>query len=431
MTENQNINSLMLSQASQLGEDTFIRYDQNFTRNVFVYSECKGDKKLIEDIILYLSLSYQYNYFGYGIFDPAHFSEKTIHTLKYLQNKTKGEILQLEGYSPEKVKMVLDEEKKNPHMRIFKSNLENALYSIATYGITTVSGMEVWNVNSQGKRFNTKIKNMKIFDSFEIDYIKDRPGKDKIIYRYTLSEDFITNMSHYYTVVSLESKGKLRKTKGAGALYLRMAQLRSQEKAKGNNRITLDFTVCCNILGLNDGKYDKPNQKKRINAAFKKIKELSELNFDVDWTKSPNSNYKYVPLITFELTDEEQKIMRDPDALELFKKEAKSNIFKQIRIHEMVKMFKHVKPFDYYTDRRISLFTDWMNDNGQNLKEKQLAYDNSIFKTYGKLARWNDAAKAAFFRLIKERRTLDQIFEVPESCFKESYDFIDKIELKN
>ncbi len=381
------------------------RIDKNMAYNIEDFSE-----NVARSLVIYFSFSYQSNFFGFGTFDPEDFGKKMGYDLSYLQRKHANPI-QFKGLSKEEIAALEKDEKKHPENRLFDSILENALYFL-TEPIRFRKGGKIayWK---DGDRFYSEIGSFQYLKSISCQFTKGKSGKgkDKILYNYTVSPEFLTNMNNFYLSGSIQSHIALRKH-GLDDLYFYLKNSQNTHQAKFENELHLKFDEMVSLANISEN-YNKADKKKYLKKAFQTINDKSELKFDFDFVSGGTSRWKYVPKITFV-----NNYITKAD-FEEHKEQEKRTIHSQLMIHEFRSMFQQLLPAKFHNANRVDNFLNWLTSDSFK-KEKELAYDNAYLKTYGSLNRYHEDSRRSFFRSIKGKSSLHEIFNFShESIDKE------------
>lgn len=381
------------------------RIDKNMAFNIEDFSE-----NVARSLVIYFSFSYQSNFFGFGTFDPEDFGRVMGYDLSYLQRKHPNP-LQLKGLSKEEVAALEEDERMNPQNRLFDSILENALYFL-TEPIRFRKGGKVayWQ---DGNRYYSEIGSFQYLKSVSCQFTRGKggKGKDKILYNYTVSDDFLSNMNNFYLSGSIQSHVALRKN-GLDDLYFYLKNVQNSMQARLENEKLLKFDELVSLANISQN-YNKADKKKYLKKALKTINDKSELKFDFDFVAGGSSRWKYVPKITFH-----NSFITQAD-LAKYQETQKRVILSQCLIHEFRSMFQQLQPSKFHHAKRVDNFLAWLVSDAHQ-KEKQLAYDNAYLKTYGSLNRYHEEGRRTFFFSLKGKASLHEIFHYThESIDKE------------
>ena len=238
--------------------------------------------------------------------------------------------------------------------------------------------------------------------------------KDKILYNYIVSDDFLSNMNNFYLSGSIQSHVALRKN-GLDNLYSYLKNVQNSMQAKLENEKLLNFDELVSLANISQN-YNKADKKKYLKKAFKTINDKSELKFDFDFVAGGSSRWKYVPKITFH-----NSFITQAD-LAKYQETQKRVILSQCLIHEFRSMFQQLQPSKFHHAKRIDNFLSWLVSDAHQ-KEKQLAYDNAYLKTYGSLNRYHEEGRRTFF-FFEGRRLYMKSFIIPMNLLIKGQGFI-------
>lgn len=383
--------------------NNLVRVDRNVAYNISDFSLIKDDPGLIKSLIYYFCYSYQNNFFGYGVLDPAHFGKIFSYSTNYLSSRIDNPA-QFKDRTAEEIKKMKAQEKGAPEDRIFDSRLENALYILSTAPVNFSNSGNIRDYDNDQGYFFRKISSMIFIEELEVRFTRPKSGKgrEKILYYYQLNKEFINNLSNYYLKANSESFVKLRKA-NIDDLYMHLITAKTNLSTKGVNVYKPKFDKLWQMTGKI--REEKREQKRELKKSLDKITTETELKFALEWECSPNSKYAYQPIITFEGIDMNSKSNEDS------KKKEKREIFAQNLIHEMLQVMKQVRAARYHSTERENNFLNWMRDNNLDKREKGLAYEQAQLKTYLKIPAHIDMYKLSFFKKITQTSSMREIFE--------------------
>lgn len=379
------------------------RIDKNMAYNIEDFSE-----NVARSLVIYFSYSFQSNFFGFGTFDPEDFGRVMGYDLSYLQRKH-PEPLQLKGLSKEEIFALEEDEKINPQNRLFDSVLENALF-LLTEPIRFRRGGKVASWKN-GDRYYSEIGSFQYLKSVSCQFTRGKAGKgkNKIVYIYSLSKEFLDNMNNFYLSGSIQGHIALRK-QALDGLYFYLKNIQNGLQSKFQNQTMLKFDELVSLSNISPN-YNKADKKKYLKKAFDTINDKSDLKFNYDFVSGGSSRWKYVPQITFH---NEFLTKKDFDNFQFTQRQ---QIMSELIVHELRYMFEQFKPAWFYSDNRVDNFISWLTSD-DNKKEKKLAYDNAYLKAYGSLNKYHEPARDSFFRDLKGKKSLKEVFY----CFPDNID---------
>lgn len=258
-----------------------------------------------ESVLQYICYTHQYNIFGFGFIEPEDFESRMKFTRGYLQDKVENSYQ--ERIVPSKNKLTrenlrkrnLDKQQQNI---AYENRFENSLFILANYPLY-INATSV----SDDKYLIRTIRPVRVLKEFSI--IQDKKT-GKIKYSYQLEEDFRRNLDTMYLNVNLDSIVKLRKS-NLGPLYYFLLKLQNaliaQKKTRTEKDNTPQFNYLCELTEISQN-LERKHQKSKLKEAFKKINTYTELDIILLWAKNENGE-KYIPIIEFNLTEEQKQQM--------------------------------------------------------------------------------------------------------------------------
>lgn len=332
--------------------------------------------KVAEALLYYICNEHQYNIFGYGKIDPVVFAEKFGFSERYLREPHPDPFWKT-------FYKVKDEKKSKTAGRRrtitklpsyeYTNRLENALFVLAHLPLMVRS-----TVVDDNKRLVTRNDFIQILDTL---YVIQDKITGKIDYIYKLNERFRRNLSTYYLKTSTQSLVKLRKP-GYELLYQCLLRIKESLFSKGLTSTPVEsapsFKYLCELVKIKE--QDAKYMKRNLNLALKKIKEYTELTFEVEWIKGHDQSDKYTPIFHF-----------IPALGEVLG--PNSHHYQAIRFDERIDVacveFKHqlyeLCPKKGYEDmdRAEEIFFDWLKKTDEQHKKR---LRNALEKTFINLA---------------------------------------------
>lgn len=285
-----------------------IRFDRNLAKNGISFAQFGDDGDLIFDLVVYFANTYQNNFFGFGKLDVDDFC-KTMNYKKSNLFKSHPNPLQFEDKAIKKKfdKIIKDGDNSfinNGKSSINKNDffytvLDNALYKLQLQGVPFrflyKTDLENGTSVTSLKLLNAVIKKYKIAGA-------NNPNLTKVVYEYSLSDDYTKNLSKFFLNIDLNSIVSLRKL---DAVYL-YSYLKNLEVAlsKDNKKVTdsMNFDLLVELAQIN-----VPSPRKAKLALNKKLKYVfskTDLKGKVEWKKrvvgGKEVGYAFQPVITFE-----------------------------------------------------------------------------------------------------------------------------------
>lgn len=399
------------------------RIDKNIAHNIDYISKYNNDRNivssdggLIKNLIYFFCYSYQNNLFNFGTFDVYEFASTFGYSVKYLSTRHPAPE-QFKNKTAKDISALYERQDVDVNCKIYDSVIENALYILHTRPIIFVRGAKTVDYNNSKITYSTDSNSYLVINQLSTQKIskltKEKGGQrklrghagDKNLYSYTLDKLFIENLSHYYLKGARESLLQLRKS-SLDDLYLYLLNLKSNLQVKGQYQTTLNetpnFELLCSIAHIksikeNGDPYDNKYRKRDLVKCLREINDKSELKFEFHWTKNPKDRHFYVPIFIFE---QQEKKESDKE---------REGVFKIRLAHELLDAFRVINSAQYYSDNRNELFIAWLRDINVNVKEKSLAYETAVFKTFGKLSQYIENMKDSF---IKKCATITSLSEL-------------------
>lgn len=375
-----------------------IRIDKNVGKNILDFSSLGKDAPLVKSLIYYFCQTYQHNLFYLATIDPDNFGQQFNFSTNYLRS-VHEDPAQLKGLTPEQVAAKYHEQTLYPERRVWDSNLENALYILATTQINYSYGGKVFDPESKDETFYSEIKSMQFINELRVVFKKNsHGGKDKVYYTYELDPRFLENLTEFYYKADTESLCKLRKP-ALDDLYIYIKFL--ADRMAPGEKATPHFSLLCKLAHIN--LKDASKRKYKLTSDIKRIRRESNLDFELMWVKeSSRSRYAYQPVLTFSGAKASQEE----------KAHERLDIFYQRLSHELLNSYrrKHMRgPLDTLNEAE---FIRWCKNTGTDKEEKVLSFQYAYFKTWRSAVETNGYSVRKFLEQLPLISNLKDIYRI-------------------
>ena len=379
-------NSQENSQDTGILSSTSFRIDKYIVGDICNFnSQIDADERLVRNIIYSVAEDYEHSLFGFGQIDPAVFAERWQYDPSYLRKRV-DQPFQLRDMSEEAVEQYRHRlaagirEDGQGDERVWDTHLENAMYMLAN---------KPFNFNSYGQfviesNVNNKLVSVKQHTSFTLftSIGAVRRGRGKVIYTYTLNENFEKNLTKYYIRGERDSLLKLRGC-GLDSLYLYLSNLKINLALMKRSMVSPDtggpgFNRLCDIAGIPAFTkaglpYEPKKRKQALIDAMKKITDTTELHFTLGWKKGAGARAAYMPVIDFG----EKHLICYANASHglshMIKDTEKFSIQRQLIQREFLNMYKKLYCTGYSCVISEEDFNAWALDKDRNRAEKETA----------------------------------------------------------
>jgi len=345
------------------------------------------DADIIRALLLYLSLKYQNDLFGFGILDPSLFAKEMGFDYKGLLKKHKNPH-QFKDLSSEEINYFYELESKDPlKNHLFDNLFENALYILFRDNLIFQNFYSKKSL--MGKK--SSLKSVQIITELKILFSSQKGGK-KYLYNLKLSKEFLNNISTYFLNTNIKTFISLRKSNNDG-LYLYLSNLLQEMKGNFIEEKYLSFDLLC-IKAKIKNKIEK-SKKYNLTKALNKLKE-TDLKFSYIYTKKNEiSKWKYnVLLINKNKYSDKQKKNEDNDKIfqEIFRKELNHAL-----------LDKYTVLYNDYIDLKKEFIIWYKKGSKIDREEKALAYTSTYFKIHGKVPSYINSIITSWFKEIDKK----------------------------
>ncbi|MDR0680461.1 MAG: hypothetical protein LBG15_01220 [Dysgonamonadaceae bacterium] len=397
------------------------RIDKNIAKSIDILwlddlhlsNETKG---IIKNLIFYICLQRQEqnNLFNEGVIEIAKFAKEMNYSETFLRMKEENPF-EFRGKSPEEIKKRYEEEKNDPAKKVWDSKIENAMFILNKQPVQLRSGAErcVYDDNEKKAVRTSILESYILIKKTELTTVKSKKGLPTIVIRYNADDIFLANMSLLYNKFNKHSVLLLRRN-NLDDLYIILKSFKDELRNNKNEGKTLDrsrnFNYLCQIAHISSTKkdgtpLDKRKIKDKLNKALKEINATTDLKFTVKWEKQNNtSTYRYLPYFYF---DEVETLI--PGIRMSFERKAeKRKIFKENLLHQLLPIFEK-----YNKEKNEDLLLKWLKNN-QNEKEKDLAFRNAQYASFGKIPAFIDSMVTKWLASLPSLKSLDNITDTWE-----------------
>lgn len=381
---------------SQIISPTSFRIDKYLVSDIYGFNgQIETDERLIRNIIYSVAEDYEHSLFGFGSLDPAKFAERWQYDPSYLRKRV-AEPYQLRDLSPseiesyrERISARKSQTKDESDKYVWDTHLENAIYILASKPFNFNTYGEFVVVDDRTKKEQV-FKSHASFTLFSSISAVSR-GRGKVVYAYTLNDNFEKNLTRYYIRGERESLLQLRGS-GLDSLYLFLTNLKVNLALSGAGKTpsgdgALSFDNLCNLAGVpthtKDGKeYEDRERKKLLNRALAKVNDTTELKFSVSWVKGPGATAAYTPVIDFGDGHLPRYNVKQPGLGRFVLDEERSTIQRQLIQREFLTIYKKLFSSGYRPIDEED-FNAWAIDNSRSKEEKATALKLAYIGIYG------------------------------------------------
>lgn len=307
VADNQEIESTTIDNYNSLIKNV-VRFDRNIAKNGIQFTRFEEDADLMFDLVVYFANSYQDNFFGFGKLDVDDFcakmNYKKSNLFKSHHAPAQFKDLGIKKAFEKITKKLSAENIANGKNSINKDDffytvLDNALYRLSTDSIPFKFKVKSNDVNNN---LTTAIKIIKTLNKQYKDSTKAKSELKKIVYYYTLDDDFINNLTRWFLNINLYSVAKLRKSNSV-YLYSFLKNLQLDLIALNKTSTdTIDFDLLlelAQIFIMNNPR----RSKQQLIIKIENIFNVTDLKGKIDFIKRTNAGkevgYAYQPVITF------------------------------------------------------------------------------------------------------------------------------------
>ena len=326
-------------------------------KNLEILCNLTGDNIVIA-LLMYIFFQHQYDILGYGIIVPDDF-------------------MNLMGYSRAYIRSIPDHKEEDANQlpsvqtnseicsrQTLKSQLESLPKNRIERGLFALTNstlfIQTTTINTD-RYLMRRVQSTKILKEYSC--LREKTtGITK--YCYLVDEDVRRNLNTFYNKVNLNSTIQLRKSPNLLQLYLFLVRLKDALYAKNMTKTPLkeapSFDYLCEISGINTTA-EKRYQKRDLCEAFAKIKERTELDFTVTWEKNSNG-HRYIPMIQFHPTEEENNIINSERVGSIDKKKEKIDVAATELTHQLLQIWHNSTK-----DTEQDSFAHWLQNDDQTI----------------------------------------------------------------
>lgn len=305
-----------------------LRIDKNIAYNIIEVNKIEDVQTqiIIRGLLIYFSLSYQADLFGYGVLDPHDFAEKMNLNIKNLLRKHPNpKFIEDSNLSEKKLyEREKNNDKYNNETRVWDSYLENALYIMFSTPI-----FEKYKGSTEDQDF-IGLKNHLLIKEIQLFPKKNSVGRrTKLYYKYKLDDYFERNLRRFFLQINFATF-QIAQSKGVDSLYLTVMNIYNSYKTKGLNIYHFKFNDLLSYFNINED-LEPRRKKEKLNVQLKKLDKIIKPNipgFKFDWIAGDGQRFKYVPVIIWDKID--LKIEKENDykvTQDVFYKHLRKNLY--------------------------------------------------------------------------------------------------------
>ncbi len=312
-----------------LSASEFLRIDKNFAYHITSLKKYVDEERLLKDLIIYMSYSYQrgLDLFGRSSLDPYDFCKKMkVDRTNLMRTHPDPLFFKVSDMTKEECLALEKLHKKDSSYKVWDSFLENALF-ILKYEKTITS-------YSSKDEMGDRVTLADFSYIKELSYIKG--PRRKHFYEYIPTEEFENSLKSFFINGNIDTYILLRKT-SLEDFYLKLLN-RIEDQEKKSNYILYKFREFAELLNISTDALDNADStkkktfsdiKKKINYKFNK-NFIPKLNgqipdLSLSWIAPEYSKVKSIPKVSWrkrsekELTERNNLIYNDIFYTELFK----------------------------------------------------------------------------------------------------------------
>lgn len=383
--------------STQLISPSSFRIDKYLVNDIYGFNgQIDTDDRLIRNIIYSVAEDYEHSLFGFGCIDPARFAEKWQYDPSYLRKRV-ADPYQLRDMSPEEIAEYRERitvkkasPKEEPSDRyVWDTHLENAIYILSNkpFNFNNYGQFSVVDDKTKQEKVIKSHASFTLFTSISA----VRRSRGKVVYSYTLNENFEKNLTRYYIRGEQNSLLQLRAS-GLDSLYLFLANLKTNLALKGRGDTSetedrLDFDKLCRFAGIpeytKDGKPYEPKKRKRLLIeALERISATTELSFSVTWQKGEGERAAYIPVVCYGTGHLQMFDTQRPGLGRMVVSEERKLIQRQLIQKEFLSIYKKVYSVGYLPVDEEK-FNAWALDNDRDREEKMTALRLAYIGIFG------------------------------------------------
>lgn len=372
-----------------------IRIDNVFSQSMCSIDEQFGsDAALLKSLVLFFHNEVQNNVYGIGFFDVRRFANMMGYSISSLEHKHPNPA-QLSGKSVEERARMYELEKNSPEKnKIWDSNLENALFILASRSVVLSYDQPIEDSNGSSEYLSTGLSSQRYLKGVQMIFKSESKNSTvvKKIYLYELESDFIDKTLRLYQYIDISMAPYLQRKNLENIFFLLsnrvsyMLYIMSEKGVKKSDGFYDDtysiyFSRAKRLFNCNSS-VERENKRK----IDRKMKELVSLlsnysNFKISFTwekETPNSSYSYLLVIKISIS---MMFIKSGEEKALNKERALNELC-CIELYHSV--FKDIYSDYYYQGTVISKaesYVNWLNDDEKDFDKKTQA----ILKCHNKI----------------------------------------------
>lgn len=416
-----------LSQPSSFRIDKYIVNDiQDFNLQIRLQDENEGrgaggafscDDRLIRNVIYSIANDYEHNLMGFGELDPATFARQWNYDHSYLRRRVENPY-QMRHMTDDEIRAYRARVAANGRDgdgedgRVWDTQLENALYILSARPVC-LNNYGEFSAEENGTRETVSVKSHATFTIIS-SLTAVRRGHGKMLYTYTLNENFEKNLTRYYIRGEKASLIALRSC-GLDSLYLYLANLRSNLAMKKESSTRPgqlpDLDYLCRLADIpfatKDGSPVPAKMRKyQLARALERINRESGLGMTVTWvdgdgTERHRGKGAYTPVLSFGGAHL-LAFNRDWGFGKISADQERAAIQRQIITKNFLDMYKKLFVTGTYAPVDADSFNAWALDIRRNRKEKETALRLAMIGIFQMIPGNEDALSKKFFNTLKD-----------------------------
>ncbi len=418
-----NIKKMQTKGTSELVSPTSFRIDKYLVNDISGFNnQIESDDRLVRNIIYSVAEDYEHSLFGFGTLDPARFAERWNYDPSYLRRRvdSPAQLTDLPADAVEAYRARIaggkgDREAIGSDQYVWDTRLENALYILShkPFSFNTYGEFSIVNPETRQERAFKTHASFTLFSAISAVYAK----RGKVIYTYTLNENFEKNLTRYYIRGERETLLALRGS-GLDTLYLALANLRVNLGLRGKGKTDVEygptFDELCEMAHVpkstKEGKpYELRERKRLLTNAFKRVMSATSKSGDLECTvtfvRAGKAGEDPVPVIDFG-TDHIQRCASDkPGYGSLVASMERTLIQRQLIQRELLSLYKRLFSGGAYVVLDEGEFNRWAMDVHRDRLEKETALRLAYIGIFGRIPENAESLNRTVFDMISDCRT--------------------------
>lgn len=285
------------------------RFDKNLAQHIDIFRQYGEDAMVAKHLCFYIAMKYQTSpstLFRSFVLDLDEFCKLSGFPRQNLQAKHPNPLHVTRLKDARIYKNTLLEEQTTSKKLIWDSVIENALYRLQFELLEFPVKCLYQHINGETLE-KVVLSSLKFLDKIGFQKIRTAKGQIKIVYEFTVAEEFCNNISLYFSKISFDKTAKLR-IKNMDDLYVFLANLKQTLFAKvggkttevSTNEVSFEELLKFSQLKYVPGESLVKDIKYKLTKRIEQLNILTDLGVIITYEKAgPNVRYKYQPVLKF------------------------------------------------------------------------------------------------------------------------------------